>query len=151
MRRDDGIAAEIWGAIFFGLLVWSLVSFFSPSSAVAPKIHGALNPDVTQSTIHETICVSGYSSAVRPSYRWSSAFKYALSVRQDVSPRDYELDHLIPLELGGAPRAAQNLWLEPWSQAHESDPEENRLHAEVCRGEISLAWAQHKILNVKGR
>jgi hypothetical protein len=28
---------------------------------------------------------------------------------------DYELDHLIPLELGGAPAEAANLWPEPWN------------------------------------
>jgi hypothetical protein len=28
--------------------------------------------------------------------------------------REYELDHLIPLELGGDPLDPQNLWLQPW-------------------------------------
>ena len=28
--------------------------------------HGALNPDVTQSNIHQTICIAGYTKQVRP-------------------------------------------------------------------------------------
>ena len=31
----------------------------------------------------------------------------------DTSTADYEEDHLIPLELGGAPRDPNNLWPEP--------------------------------------
>ena len=55
-----------------------------------------------------------------------------------------EVDHLIPLELGGS-NDMKNLWPEPDDprpgQA-EKDSLENDLHARVCKGEISLADAQ---------
>lgn len=146
MNDRWGLVASVAVA---GAVVWGTASLL-PSGA-APPIHGATNPAVTQATIDDTICVPGYTRTIRPSYRWSSAYKYALVKQQGGSVRDYELDHLIPLELGGAPRAAQNLWLEPWADAHDSDPVENDLHRQVCRGEISLVWAQHQILDFKER
>jgi hypothetical protein len=47
------------------------------------------------------------------------------------SPADYEEDHFIPLELGGAPRNAKNLWPEPPSQSSLSDPLETKLKRQV--------------------
>jgi hypothetical protein len=66
------------------------------------------------------------------------------------SPSLYELDHLIPLELGGAPSSVANLWPEPWAGpdgAHAKDAVENRLHAEVCARRQSLAEAQRRIVS----
>lgn len=149
--RQESTAGAVGTAVTVGLIAYASISLAVSliGSPVTPKIHGATNASVTQSTIHSTICVPGYTRTVRPSYRWSSAFKYALADKQGVVARDYELDHLIPLELGGAPKASRNLWLEPWAEAHKSDPLENELRAEVCRGEISLVWAQHEILDFK--
>lgn len=59
------------------------------------------------------------------------------------SPRKYEVDHLISLELGGS-NSIKNLWLEP-GFPNPKDKLENRLHAMVCDGEISLTQAQHDI------
>ena len=59
----------------------------------------------------------------------------------------YELDHLIPLELGGD-NANANLWPEPASPApgfHQKDTLENALHDLVCAGSLGLAAAQHDI------
>ncbi|MEO5925240.1 MAG: zf-HC2 domain-containing protein [Bryobacteraceae bacterium] len=63
-------------------------------------------------------------------------------------PRDYELDHLIAPELGGAddPR---NYWPQPYGvsdwNAHVKDALEDRLHELVCENKLSLATAQHDI------
>jgi hypothetical protein len=58
-----------------------------------------------------------------------------------------EIDHLIPLELGGS-NARANLWPQrydgAWNAARK-DRLERRLHAMVCRGEISLKTAQEAI------
>ena len=59
-----------------------------------------------------------------------------------------EVDHLIPLSLGGADEAA-NLWPEsfdtmPWN-ALEKDKLEVRLHALVCGGQMPLVEAQKAI------
>ncbi len=61
---------------------------------------------------------------------------------------EFELDHLIPLELGGAPDDVANLWPEPWTgpwNARQKDAVENFLHRQVCNGAISLARAQAAI------
>jgi hypothetical protein len=69
---------------------------------------------------------------------------------------DYELDHLVSLELGGNPEDPKNLWMEPWERkglklaptgrgAESKDVVENRLHREVCAGTITLGDAQHEI------
>ena len=65
---------------------------------------------------------------------------------------DYEEDHLIPLELGGAPRDPQNLWPEPRYEAggytaSDKDTVENRLEREVCADDLTLADACWWIVN----
>jgi hypothetical protein len=65
------------------------------------------------------------------------------------SPALYEEDHLIPLELGGAPRNPKNLWPEPRTQARKSDPLETRLKRRVCKRSISLAAARIAIRRFK--
>lgn len=56
----------------------------------------------------------------------------------------YEVDHLISLELGGSNEQA-NLWPQTfcsvWS-AHVKDLLENKLHALVCSGKLSIKDAQ---------
>ena len=56
----------------------------------------------------------------------------------------YEVDHLISLELGGS-NDTRNLWPESyygmWG-ARVKDALENRLHALVCDGKMSLRDAQ---------
>jgi hypothetical protein len=56
----------------------------------------------------------------------------------------YEVDHLIPLELGGD-NAIANLWPEPAPSFHAKDRLENRLHREVCTGRMDLVEAQRAI------
>lgn len=60
----------------------------------------------------------------------------------------YELDHLIPLELGGCPKCEANLWPEPrnvFPGASERDEVESYLHDQVCSGAMPLAEAQQEI------
>ena len=114
---------------------------------------GATNPGVTQADIHETICVPGYTRAIRPPERYTERLKRT-GIRRygygDCRLRDYEEDHLISLELGGSPDSPRNLWPEPhhvvgaWG-SYTKDRLENRLHSLVCHGRISLAQAQRQI------
>jgi len=114
---------------------------------------GALNRDVTQATIHTTICVQGWTQTVRPP--WS--YTHALEVRQlreygrSGSTRDYQEDHFISLELGGAPRDPRNLWPEPLPRAHAVDRIENQLREQVCSGRLPLAEAQRREAELKYR
>ena len=61
------------------------------------------------------------------------------------SPHDYEYDHLISLELGGAPNDPRNLWPEPGGTPNPKDRLENLLRRRVCDGEMTLAAARHTI------
>jgi hypothetical protein len=56
--------------------------------------------------------------------------------------RDYKLDHVIPLELGGCPTCETNLWMQPISDALKKDQVEDYLHREVCTNRVSLSEAQ---------
>jgi hypothetical protein len=64
-------------------------------------------------------------------------------------PSAYEEDHLIPLELGGAPRNPKNLWPEPRAQSRKSHPLETRLKRKVCRRQLTLASARLAIRKYK--
>ena len=114
---------------------------------------GALNPDVTQANINETICMHGWTKTIRPPVEYTNALKlkqmrdYGLSG----SPRDYQEDHLISLELGGDPRDPRNLWPEPYPRAAKVDTIENELNARVCSGKLALADAQRRESALKHR
>lgn len=120
-----------------------------PDPAVTP---GAIDPAITQANIASTICNSAWSTrAVRPPSRYTSALKrrqLADPRYQDKMPRHFEEDHLVSLELGGAPRDPRNLWPEAYAGpcgARVKDVLEDRLHRLVCAGELPLAAAQAAI------
>ena len=109
---------------------------------------GATNPAVTQATIGSTICRSGYTATIRPPASYTDALKrqqIAAYGYTDTSPRSYEEDHLISLELGGASSDQRNLWPEPGPSPNPKDKVENELHRRVCAGSMSLAEAQQRI------
>jgi hypothetical protein len=119
-----------------------------PDSHCTP---GSYNPDVTQSTITTTICVSGWTATVRPSTSYTNPLKVQGIVDygySDTSLADYEEDHLVPLELGGSPRDPGNLWPEPYSgskTATTKDGVETKLKNAVCAGRIALSAARTAI------
>jgi hypothetical protein len=119
-----------------------------PDSSCTP---GAYNPDVTQSNIHSTICVSGWTATVRPPTSYTNPLKAQGIIDYgytDTNMADYEEDHLVPLELGGAPRATTNLWPEPYTgtqTAHSKDGIETKLKNAVCAGTITLSSARNAI------
>lgn len=108
---------------------------------------GAVNPDITPTTINQTICVSGWTATVRPSESITSEEKLAsLAAYGDGgSPGEYEYDHLVPLELGGAVNDARNLWPEPGGVPNLKDSVENALREAVCSDQMSLRHAQQII------
>jgi hypothetical protein len=107
---------------------------------------GATNPDVKPSNIDDTICKVGWTNTVRPSSSVTRVMK-AKSARSYGFGRDVqgEYDHLIPLELGGAPDDPRNLWLEPGRIPNPKDAVEHKLNDAVCSGLVPLAKAQHAI------
>jgi hypothetical protein len=97
----------------------------------------------------DQVCVSGYSASVRdvPSSERDQVFaEYGLST---ADRSQYEVDHLIALELGGS-NDVKNLWPEPKSgtdNAITKDSVENRLHDLVCNGQVSLTDAQALVVH----
>lgn len=123
-------------------------AFYAARPALTP---GALNPDVTQTTIPQTICSRGWTKTVRPPTSYTSALKI-VQIREygfTGGPVDYQEDHFISLELGGAPRDTKNLWPERRPRADQVDKIENELNAKVCSGEISLAEGQRREAEMK--
>ena len=132
-----------WLALAASLLI------ASPAVAADLPIRpdATLTPGAVLTTDSATVCQLGYSKSVRH----TSGKLKALIYREygvDRTASHFEVDHLISLELGGADVAA-NLWPQsydtlPWN-AHVKDKLENRLHALVCAGTLSLQSAQQEI------
>ncbi len=108
---------------------------------------GAINPQVTQANISTTICVPGWTKTIRPPVAYTSALKRQQMRERHLPgrPADYEEDHLIPLELGGAPQDPRNLWPQPIMQARLKDKVELALNRAVCANRMTLSAAQQKI------
>ncbi len=108
---------------------------------------GAIDPTVTPADIQSTICADGWTETVRPPESITEPEKEAsLAAYGDAGPlHNYEYDHLVPLELGGAGNDPRNLWPEPGATPNPKDDLENRMRSMVCAGEISLAAAQREI------
>lgn len=111
---------------------------------------GAIDPRVKQGNLDRTICrPGGYTDSVRPptSYTTPLEFELISSYSLPIGPDRSELDHLISLQLGGAPADPRNLFPEPYKRgAYTKDTVEGQLHDAVCAGRISLRSAQLKII-----
>lgn len=106
---------------------------------------GAIDPVVTQANIGATICRSGYTDTVRPPESQTETFKWDVAEPAYGQHHVYgELDHLVPLELGGA-NDARNLWVEAGSLPNSKDDVENALNKAVCDGRVPLREAQREI------
>jgi hypothetical protein len=108
---------------------------------------GAISPAATQANIRSTICGYGYTETVRPSESVTEPEKEAsMAAYGDAGQlHDYEYDHLVPLELGGAPNDPRNLWPEPGRAPNPKDELERRLREMVCAGRLALGTAQREI------
>ncbi len=104
---------------------------------------GAIFPNATK----KQACTPGYASSVRDvpqSVKNKAYAEYGIAKRL---PGQYEVDHLVSLQLGGS-NALANLWPEaasPKPGFHEKDKVENYLNLQVCSGAISLQQAQIEI------
>jgi hypothetical protein len=132
----------------------------STSKIGLPKANltpGAINPAATQANLSTTVCKPGWPTSVRPPSAYTSVLKVAQIIEygySDRNPSHYQEDHLVPIELGGAPRDRRNLWPEPNAVvlpdgtpvgSKQKDALENALHARVCAGELPLDDAQRML------
>ncbi|MCL5733566.1 MAG: HNH endonuclease [Patescibacteria group bacterium] len=110
--------------------------------------HACTPGEVFRNATTGQICVSGYTKTVRnvsTKLRKSVFAEYGLPYPQPYGA--YEVDHLIPLALGGDNNIA-NLFPQPAKPEpgfREKDVVEIYLHNEVCAGNISLNNAQGEI------
>ncbi len=121
-----------------------------PNLEVTP---GALNSNVTQQNIQQSVCVKGYTKTIRPPAHFTNRLKKR-QLREygyvDKNPKHYEEDHLIALSIGGASDDVRNLWPEPrigeWNAA-KKDQLEFVLYKMLCAKEVNLAEAQQAMAN----
>lgn len=92
----------------------------------------------------EAVCTGGWAEAHRDVTEAERHAVFASYRIPYANHRLYELDHLIPLELGGD-NSARNLWPELGPDPNPKDSLENRLHDLVCAGSLGLGSAQHAI------
>src|SRR5215471_5800748 len=127
-------------------LLWNVGAFARQPTPFLPDFQ--LTPgDVFDVTI-EDICTPGYSKKVRAvtkALRDQALQRYGILSHQ---PSEYQLDHLIPLALGGS-NSIKNLWPQPnntspWN-ARFKDALEVRLQKLVCSGQVDLETAQREI------
>jgi hypothetical protein len=139
------------------LLVLSLVFLWNVSPTHAARVSCQINgpyPDasctpgnVFSDVTTDQVCTPGYTKTVRHVPKSVKDEVYAEYAITSHSSGQYEVDHFIPLELGGS-NDISNLWPEPARPQpgfHEKDQVENYLHDQVCSGNRSLSDAQHAI------
>ncbi len=107
-----------------------------------------MTPGDSLTTDPAVICVPGYTKSVR---NVPQALKEQIYREYGITSREsgeYEIDHLISLELGGS-NSARNLWPESFQtqplNAHVKDVLENKLHELACGGKITFPAAQQAI------
>ena len=128
------------------LLVFAQVVLAQQPTPIVPD--PKLTPGDTFEVRVQDLCVRGYTKKVR---NVPAAMKREVYRKCGITSHgsgDYEVDHLIPLELGGS-NSIKNLWPEshrtsPWN-AQVKDRLEGKLHELVCSGQLDLKTAQQAI------
>ena len=127
------------------VIILGLAQAAHAADPVRPDPH--LTPGAVLTTDLSRICAPGYTKTVRHT---SGKLKKFIYEKYGINPKGghYEVDHLIPLEIGGADVAA-NLWPESYQtklwNAHVKDRLENYFHEEICAGRIPIEQAQKEI------
>jgi hypothetical protein len=113
---------------------------FLPNETMTP---GTRFPRVTK----KQICTVGYTKTVRDVTESKKKAVFSM-YNTDRTKDEYEVDHLISLQLGGN-NDLGNLWpqsytTQPWN-ARIKDKLENKLNDEICKGNLSMKEAQQRI------
>jgi hypothetical protein len=149
MTRDLMIVGALFSLValaFYGALGGHAAP--PPGSDGGSDLTGMLDSRVMQNNIQQTICRRTWTRSVLPPRDATEAIKRNLAADIHDNTREYELDHIVPLDLGGAPLDLRNLMLQPRAgacNAHHKDALERRLRIMVCANDLTLNGAQHEI------
>ena len=122
-----------------------LVLLLLSNLAYADTDHTKPPVGVAANVTKEQLCVDGYTKTVRPPVSYTDKLKLEWTPAGH-KPSEYELDHYIPIELGGAPRDPNNLWMQVLADARKKDVQETALHRDLCKGKITLDQAQSNVV-----
>jgi hypothetical protein len=107
-----------------------------------------LTPGDVLDVTPQDFCTPGYSKKVR---HVPSSVKKKVYLSYGITHRlrgEYEVDHLISLQLGGS-NSVKNLWPQSYFtstwNARVKDALENELHREICNGTLDYKVAQREI------
>ena len=103
--------------------------------------------DIFPEATTEHICTSGYAQSVRSVSQKKKKKVYEMYGILKRSPGQYEIDHLVPLSLGGS-NDIKNLWpQEVYIEfgTNEKDTISRQLRKLVCDGKMPLGEAQKSI------
>ena len=146
-RDDDLLPADDFSNILLAFLLFlTQVVLAQQPTPILPDPN--LTPGSTFDVTAQDVCTPGYARKVRdvPAEMKREVYReYGITSH---GPGDYEIDHLISLELGGS-NSIKNLWPEshrtsPWN-AQVKDRLEDKLHELVCSGQLDLKTAQQAI------
>jgi hypothetical protein len=142
-KREEGVRMKIL------LLPALLVSTAAAAQDVAPIPNHQLTPGSVRTTDIAEICANG-TVGLR---HWSRERDNQIMLEYGLMPGphpDFEVDHLIPLGIGGSDDD-RNLWpeprrsLEPIFNAEAKDRLEWKLRELVCSGSLAVRVAQQAI------
>ena len=141
------IAALALAAIIIGACgsTTPSASTIDPATVVMPN--PTLTPGEVLSTNVNQICVSGYAKRTRDVTSDTKREVYAEYGIASHAPNQYEIDHLIPLGIGGA-NDIKNLWPQPTDPRPgrlEKDALEDELHKRICDRSLDIRIAQHEV------
>lgn len=139
------LLAVIWA---LAVMVLGLQAAFAGDLPDPKLTPGVSRPELTL----EQICATKWghdARAVTARMKRQVFAEYGLSGNDDpfCRPDGCEIDHLVSRELGGADDV-RNLWPQSYAgawNAHMKDRLENRLHKEVCAGNLGLDAARKAI------
>jgi hypothetical protein len=134
----------LWLALSMGFVICAASAGDLPDPRLTP---GRADPSLTR----DELCAPGFSTKTirRHGSRASGDEIYrTYGVTRNDPPCPCEIDHLIPLGIGGSSDRG-NLWPQsysavPWNSKRK-DELETQLRTEVCSGKIELLAAQHEI------
>ena len=147
----------LWLALLISVSAWA-VNLTTPIMAVsniysssAQLQNPKLTPGASRVVTQETLCTTSTKLVRHTTTETKRAVyaEYGLKGKKDpscsgVAHSCYEIDHLIPLEIGGDD-VESNLWPQLYdgiNNAHDKDKLENYLHKQICTNKITMEDAQ---------